>query len=59
MTVETALAVHPKARWVFAAYKLFGCTSCAQSSGETIEEVGVAYGIDVERLLADLNAAVA
>ena len=56
MTVGDALAAHPHARWVFAAYHLNGCTNCVSRVDETLEEVGVAYGISVEKLLADLNA---
>ena len=56
MTVGDALAAHPSARWVFAAYHLNGCTNCASRVEETIAEVGEAYGISVEKLLADLNS---
>jgi hybrid cluster-associated redox disulfide protein len=55
MTVGEALNAHPAARWVFAAYHLSGCTNCVSRVDETIAEVGEAYGISVERLLADLN----
>jgi len=55
MTVGEALNAHPHARWVFAAYHLNGCTNCVSRVDETIAEVGEAYGISVEQLLADLN----
>jgi hypothetical protein len=55
MTVSDALALHPAARWVFAAYHLAGCTSCGASSEETLREVAVGYQLSLERLLGDLN----
>ena len=56
MTVEAALATHPSARWVFAAYHLGGCTHCAVSSEETLAQVAEGYGVSLEKLMADLNA---
>ena len=37
--VDEALALHPAAKWVFAAYHLGGCSDCASSSDETLAEV--------------------
>ena len=54
--VADALSLHPKARWVFAAYHIGGCNGCERSSGETLEEVASGYGIPLDRLLSDLNA---
>jgi hypothetical protein len=56
MTVNDALALHPAARWVFAAYHLAGCTSCGASSEETLTEVAVGYRLSLEKLLGDLNS---
>lgn len=53
--VADALALHPKARWVFAAYHIGGCSSCSSASRETLEEVASGYRIPLDRLLADLN----
>ena len=53
--VADALAIHPKARWVFAAYHIGGCSDCSQSSRETLEEVAGSYRIPLEGLLRDLN----
>jgi hybrid cluster-associated redox disulfide protein len=55
MIVADALALHPKARWVFAAYHIRGCGGCDHASRETLEEVADGYGIPLERLLRDLN----
>lgn len=54
--VADALALHPKARWVFAAYHIRGCSGCDQAGRETLEEVALGYGIALDPLLADLNA---
>ena len=56
--VAAALEMHPKVRWIFAAYHLGGCTGCDRASGETLEEVAAGYGISLERLLRDLNGLV-
>jgi hybrid cluster-associated redox disulfide protein len=56
MTLVEALQVHPKARWVFAAYHLSGCIGCRWSGEETIEQVAVAYRLPLEKLIADLNS---
>jgi hybrid cluster-associated redox disulfide protein len=55
MTVDAALAQHPSARWVFAAYHIGGCDGCSSASNETLAEVAEGYRLDLEKLLADLN----
>ena len=59
MTVGEAFAFHPSAKWVFASYHLGGCSSCAISNEETIEQVAEAYGLSLEKLLKDLNSLLA
>lgn len=54
--VADALQMHPKVRWVFAAWHLGGCSGCSRASGETLAEVAAGYRISLERLLHDLNA---
>ena len=56
MKVGDALALHPSARWVFAAYHLGGCTHCAVSNEETLTQVAEGYGLPLKKLLADLNS---
>ena len=56
MTVGEALALHPAARWVFAAYHLGGCSNCAVSNEETLTQVAEGYGLPLKKLLADLNS---
>ena len=56
--VAEALSLHPKARWVFAAYHIGGCNGCERASDETLEQVATGYGIPLDRLLRDLNSLV-
>lgn len=56
MTVGEAMALHPNTRWVFASYHLGGCSHCAVSMEETIEQVAEGYGVPLDKLMADLNA---
>ena len=59
MTVGDALALHAAAKWVFAAYHIGGCSNCAMSDEETLEQLAVAYDLDLEKLLRDLNSLLA
>lgn len=59
MTVEDALALHPKARWVFAAYQISGCVDCSSSNAETLAEVADGYRFDLGQFLGDLNSLLA
>lgn len=56
MTVASALALHPKARWVFAAYHLGGCVNCTSAAQETLTEVADGYRLPLPRLIDDLNS---
>lgn len=53
--VADALAMHPKARWVFAAYHVGGCDGCDLAREETLEQLATGYGLPLDRFLADLN----
>jgi hypothetical protein len=55
MTVAEALALHPHARWVLAAWQLRGCVDCSAREAETLGEVARGYQLPLQRLLADLN----
>lgn len=57
--VADALAMHPKVRWVFAAYHLGGCNACTLAHEETLEQLAEGYQISLEDLLRDLNSLVA
>src|SRR5271168_3325015 len=55
MTVDEAFKVHAGARRVFARFHLGGCSNCAISEHETIEQVGQGYGIPLEMLMSELE----
>jgi hybrid cluster-associated redox disulfide protein len=55
LTVEQAFKVHAGARRVFARFHLGGCSNCAISEHETIEQVSQGYGIPLDILMAELN----
>lgn len=56
--VADALEMHPKARWVFAAYHVGGCNGCSRAGTETLEELATGYRIPLENFLRDLNSLV-
>jgi hybrid cluster-associated redox disulfide protein len=51
MTVGEAMAVHPRVAEVFTAFHLGGCSSCGISEVETVAQVCMGYGVDLEVLL--------
>jgi hybrid cluster-associated redox disulfide protein len=55
LTVENAFKVHAGARRVFAKFHLGGCSNCAISETETIEQVSEGYGIPLDMLLTELE----
>ncbi len=55
MPVADAMALHPRAAEVFAAFHLGGCAHCHINAFETIEQVCSAYGVDVNVLLEVLE----
>ena len=55
LTVEQAFKTHAGARRVFARFHLGGCSNCAISETETIEQVSEGYGIPLNVLMEDLE----
>ncbi len=55
LTVENAFKVHAGARRVFAKFHLGGCSNCAISETETIEQVSEGYGIPLDMLMDELE----
>ena len=55
MPVAEAMATHPRAAEVFAAFHLGGCSHCGISQFETIEQVCAGYGVDMAVLLEVLE----
>ncbi len=57
MKIEEVIKKYPKTAEVFGKYG-FHCIGCAAASFETLEQGAMIHGIDVEKLIADLNKAV-
>lgn len=57
MSIREAIEAHPEIAPVFIQHGM-GCLGCAIASFESIEEGALAHGIDVDALIADLNAAI-
>lgn len=55
MTVGEAMGVHPQVAEVFAAFHLGGCSSCGISEVETVAQVCMGYGVDVDVLMEVLE----
>ena len=55
MTVEQAFRTHAGARRVFAKFHLGGCSHCAISETETVEQVSEGYGIPLDMLMSELE----
>lgn len=55
MTVGDAIAIHAEAGLVFSSYHLGGCSHCSINEVETIEQVCMGYGVEVETLIESLN----
>jgi hybrid cluster-associated redox disulfide protein len=56
MFVSEALALHPRAREVFAGFHLGGCSHCQIAEYETIQQICEGYGVPVDMLLGTLNS---
>jgi hypothetical protein len=56
MTVNAALALDARAKWVLAAYQIRGCGDCPSSDEETLQQLAAGYKVDLSRLLDDLNS---
>lgn len=52
--IEEVLKKHPETAEVFSKHG-FHCIGCVAASFESIEEGANAHGIDVEKLVEDLN----
>jgi hybrid cluster-associated redox disulfide protein len=55
MTVAEAMSLHPRVAEVFAAFHLGGCSHCGISQVESIDQVCMAYGVDINVLLEVLE----
>ncbi len=57
MKIDEVLKKYPETVTVFAKHG-FHCVGCAAAKFESIKQGAVAHGIDVEKLIKDLNKAV-
>lgn len=55
MKVRDALAVHPQAEQILAAFHLGGCTSCAVDPNDTLTDICREHERDLAQLLQSLN----
>lgn len=55
MKVREAMAVHPQAEQILAAFHLGGCDSCAVDATATLADVCREHGRDLAQLLQNLN----
>jgi hybrid cluster-associated redox disulfide protein len=56
MTIQEAMSLHPRVPEVMAAFHLGGCASCGISSFETLAQVCMAYGVDIDTMLEVLES---
>lgn len=57
--IGEVLAAHPETEEVFRRYYGSGCFSCPGQKTETVRQSAMIHGVDVDRLLDELNRAVA
>lgn len=55
MRIVDVLEVKPQAANVFGRYGM-GCIHCLMAHRETVEEAAAAHGVDLDEMLAQLNA---
>ena len=57
MVLGEVITKYPQAMEIFFKYGL-PCAMCHLASGETVEEAAEAHGVELSKLLKDLNKAV-
>ncbi|MFW6130427.1 MAG: DUF1858 domain-containing protein [Atribacterota bacterium] len=57
MKIEEIIQKYPKTAEVFGKYG-FHCIGCAAASFETLKQGAKAHGIDIDKLIEDLNRVV-
>ena len=55
MRIVDVFQVKPQAAQVFGRYGM-GCIHCLLAHQETVEEAAAVHGVDVDEMLAQLNA---
>ena len=56
MTIAEVLKLKPEAAKVFMSYGMH-CIGCAIAAGETVAQAAEVHGIDLKKLIDDLNKA--
>jgi len=56
MNIKEVIDKHPEVVSVFQKYNM-GCIGCIAASFEKLSDIAVVHGIDVKRLVKDLNDA--
>jgi hypothetical protein len=56
MRIADAIAIDPRVRDVLAQFHLGGCRACAIDEEHTIEQAAASSGVDLEHLMAALEA---
>jgi hybrid cluster-associated redox disulfide protein len=54
-TFGEVLELHPRGREILARFHIGGCSSCAVSEFETIEQGASSHGVNMDQLLDQLN----
>jgi hybrid cluster-associated redox disulfide protein len=54
MTIVEAIRINPEAVKVFLSHGMH-CLGCKSAEGETIAEAAMVHGIDLEKMLEELN----
>lgn len=55
MRIVDVLQIKPDSARVFGSYGM-GCIHCLLAHQETVEEAAAAHGVDLDEMLAQLNA---
>lgn len=56
MTVREAQLLHPQAQQILAGFHLGGCNSCAVEPDDTLADICVEHGVEVQHLIQNLNS---
>jgi len=56
MTINQVLKMNPRSYHIFLRYGMF-CMGCELARGERLDQAAIAHGVDINRLLDELNRA--
>jgi hybrid cluster-associated redox disulfide protein len=55
MSIHEAMQLHPEAAEIFSIFHFGGCASCPVSKYETIRQVCMGHGVDLDEFMEKLN----